>query len=82
MRHPRLIFEIPAKVKIAAGEFNEQHNKIVDNVGLVGVAKKFQHQLRVLLCDNELEPGRGRINGHHREDAHDVQLVVGTVVMF
>lgn len=74
--HPRLVFKIATEVEISAAILDEKNDKIVNDVRLVRVANELEDEGVRFIGDDECKPGGERVDGHHGEDAHDVQLVL------
>lgn len=81
MRHARLVFEISTQTQIAAAIINEKNDKIVDNVGFIGVADEFQDEDGAFTLCDECKPRSEGVDGHHGENSNDVELVLGVGVI-
>lgn len=81
MRHARLIFEIATQTQVAPTVVDEQDDKIIDDVGFVGVADEVQDEDGAFIFGDESKPRGEGVNRHHGKNSDNVELVLGMGIM-
>lgn len=81
MWHAWLILKVSAKMEMSTRIVDKQDDKVVYNVGFVGIAQKFEKENMALVGKQEGNPGGERIDGDHGENPNDVKLELWLRVM-